>query len=350
MDEPDDAVRRELAPGLAEQYALGFNFGSVTTFGQRPLLTEPEQLDAWKPDVAVLGAPFDLGTTNRPGARFGPRAIRSQVYEAGSYHLDLGLEIFDWLEVVDFGDVHCPHGQTERSHANIRARVHEIARRGIVPLVFGGDHSITWPAATAVADVHGFGNVGMVHFDAHADTADVIDGNLASHGTPMRRLIESGAVPGDRFVQVGLRGYWPPQDTFEWMKAQGMRWHTMQEIWERGFAAVMADAVAEALATTDLLYISVDVDSIDPSQAPGTGTPEPGGIQAADILRMVRRLAHAHHVVGIDIVEVAPAYDVSELTVNLAHRIAFEALAGLAARKRDAAGAPPGLPAPGAPS
>jgi agmatinase len=318
----------------------------MATFGQRPFLTDPEQLDTWQPDVAIVGAPFDIATTNRAGARFGPRAIRSQAYEAGTYHLDLGLEIFDWLEVVDYGDAHCPHGQTEVSHANIRERVRQVAERGIVPVILGGDHSITWPTATAVADVHGHGNVGMVHFDAHADTADSIDGNLASHGTPMRRLIESGAVPGDRFVQVGLRGYWPPEDTFVWMKAQGMRWHLMQEIWERGFQAVLDDAVSEALEVADMLYISVDIDSLDPSVAPGTGTPEPGGIMSADLLRMVRRLAHEHDVVGVDVVEVAPAYDVSDLTVNVAHRIVFEALAGMAARRRDAAGAQPGTKRP----
>ena len=198
--------------------------------------------------LAIFGVGYDGTASFRPGARFGPRAIRATAYEPGTYHMDLGLEIFDWLEVVDFGDAYCPHGQTEVSHANIRERVHAIASRGIVPVILGGDHSITWPAATAVADVHGYGNVGIVHFDAHADTADDIEGNLASHGTPMRRLIESGAVPGSHFVQVGLRGYWPPQDTFEWMLEQRMTWHTMQEIWERGFKEVMRDAVAEALA------------------------------------------------------------------------------------------------------
>ena len=209
-----------------------------------------------------------------------------------------------------------------------------MASRGIVPVTLGGDHSITWPAATAVADVHGYGNVGIVHFDAHADTADTIDGNLASHGTPMRRLIESGAVPGDRFVQVGLRGYWPPADTFAWMREQGMVWHTMDEIWERGFKAVMADAVAEALSKADHLYLSVDVDVMDPAHAPGTGTPEPGGMTSVDLLRMVRQLALEHDLVGMDVVEVAPAYDVSDLTVNAAHRIVFEALAGMAERRR----------------
>ena len=226
---------------MAEQLDLAH--AGMVSFGHRPFLTEVEQLESWRPDVAIVGAPFDIATTNRPGARFGPRAIRATAYEPGTYHLDLGLEIFDWLEVVDFGDAYCPHGQTEVSHTNIRDRVHAVASRGIVPVILGGDHSITWPAATAVADVHGYGNVGIVHFDAHADTADEIEGNLASHGTPMRRLIESGAVPGTHFVQVGLRGYWPPQDTFEWMLEQGMTWHTMQEIWDRGFKDVMRDAV-----------------------------------------------------------------------------------------------------------
>ena len=316
------------------------DLGALPTFGHRPFLTELTQLDEWRPDVAIVGAPFDIATTNRPGARFGPKAIRASSYHPGTYHLDLGLEIFDWLEVVDFGDAHCPHGQTEASHANIRERVHEVASRGIVPVVLGGDHSITWPSATAVADVHGYGNVGIVHFDAHADTADIIDGNLASHGTPMRRLIESGAVPGTHFVQVGLRGYWPPQDTFEWMLSQGMTWHTMQEIWDRGFKAVMDDAVAEALAKAEVLYLSVDIDVLDPAFAPGTGTPEPGGIPTADLLRMVRRLCHEHVVGGVDVVEVAPAHDVSDLTVNAAHRMVLEAIGGMAERKRQATAGP----------
>jgi len=324
-----------LSPGMREQLELGYVFGGLQTFAQRPFVADAEDLDRWRPDVAVVGAPFDLATTNRPGARFGPRSIRTAAHEPGTYHLDLGIEIFDHLNVVDFGDAHCPHGDTPTSHANIRARVHEVARRGIVPLVLGGDHSITWPAATAVADVLGHGNVGIVHFDAHADTADIIDGNLASHGTPMRRLIESGAIPGDRFVQVGLRGYWPPAETFDWMRSQGMVWHTMQEIWERGFKAVLDDAVAEALASAEYLYISVDVDSLEPAHAPGTGTPEPGGLTTVDLFRAVRELARRHRVVGVDVVEVAPAYDVSEITVNAAHRIAMEALAGMAARRRE---------------
>lgn len=332
----DEAPRRELPPGYQQQLDQGYAFGSVLTFAQRPLVTSVEQLVAWRPDVAVVGAPFDLGTTNRPGARFGPRALRTNAYNSGTYHLGYGLEIFDYVEVVDTGDVFCPHGQVDASLANIRSAVSNIARHGIIPFTIGGDHTVTWPAATAVAEVHGFGNVGMVHFDAHADTANQIDGNLASHGTPMRRLIESGAIPGRNFVQVGLRSYWPGQDVWEWMAAEGMRWHLMDEIWERGFKAVLADAVDEALDGPDKLYISIDIDSIDPAYAPGTGTPEPGGIVALDLMHAVRQLAERFDIVGMDIVEVSPVYDHADNTVNVANRLFMECLAGLAAKRRAA--------------
>ncbi len=331
----DDPVR-EVSPGYRQQLDQGYVFGSVLTFAQRPLVVDDAQLDAWRPDVAVLGAPFDLGTTNRPGARFGPRALRTAAYEPGTFHLDLGLEIFDFVEVVDVGDAWCPHGQVERCLDNIRAKVAAVVGRGILPVTIGGDHTVTWPAATAVAEHHGFGRVGMVHFDAHADTADTIDGNLASHGTPMRRLIDSGAIPGRNFVQIGLRGYWPGQEVWDWMAAQGMRWHLMDEVHRRGLDAVLTDAIAEAMDGVDHLYVSVDIDSLDPAYAPGTGTPEPGGLTAADLLRAVRRLAMETPLVGFDVMEVAPAYDHADGTVNVAHRLIMETLAGLAWRNREA--------------
>jgi len=327
---------RDVPPGLAEQLA-GPSFQGVATFAQRPLLTEPGELDAWKPDVAIVGAPWDDSTTNRPGARFGPRALRALAYNPGTFHLDFGIEIFDELEVVDFGDAICSHGLVEASHAAIRERVAQVAERGIFPVILGGDHSITWPAATAVATAVGWGQIGIVHFDAHADTADSLQGNLASHGTPMRRLIESGAVPGRNFVQVGLRGYWPDAATFAWMRAQGMRYHFMQEIWERGLPAVLEDAVAEALENCEAIYLSVDIDVLDPAFAPGTGTPEPGGMAPVDLLRAVRRLAVDTPLVAADVVEVAPAYDCADVTVNNAHRVVLEVLAGLAVRRGAAA-------------
>ena len=178
-------------------------------------------------------------------------AVGKAAYNGSGYPTNSGFKpgaIFDGkLEVVDFGDAICSHGLVEASHAAIRERVAQVAERGIFPVILGGDHSITWPAATAVATAVGWGQIGIVHFDAHADTADSLQGNLASHGTPMRRLIESGAVPGRNFVQVGLRGYWPDAATFAWMRAQGMRYHFMQEIWERGLPAVLEDAVADVV-------------------------------------------------------------------------------------------------------
>ncbi|CAG4930793.1 unnamed protein product [Acidithrix sp. C25] len=326
--------KRELKPGMASQLDTA-SYQGIATFAQRPLLTEPSELDEWEPDIAIVGAPWDDSTTNRPGARFGPRSLRAAAYGPGTYHMDYGIEIFEELEVVDFGDAICSHGMWEASRSAIEERVYEVASRGIIPIVIGGDHAITWPSATAVARAHGWGEIGIIHFDAHADTALEIDGNYASHGTPMRRLIESGAVQGRHFVQVGLRGYWPPAETFEWMGEQGMRWHTMNEVFERGHHAVITDAIEEASASPKGIYLSIDIDVLDPGFAPGTGTPEPGGMAPVDLLRIIRRITREVNVVAIDIVEVSPPFDWAELTINNAHRCALESIAGIAMRRKD---------------
>ena len=200
-------------------------------------------------------------------------------------------------------------------------------------MVIGGDHSITYPSATAVADAYGRGKVGMVHFDAHADTGRDSWGNLASHATPMRRLIESGAIPGRNFVQIGLRGYWPERETFEWMRSQGMRWHLMGELLDRGVDSVIEQAISEALDGPELIYLSVDIDVLDPGFAPGTGTPEPGGMQPADLLRAIRRIALRTNLVAMDLVEVSPPYDHSEITAQNANRCILDAISGLAVKK-----------------
>jgi agmatinase len=245
------------------------------------------------------------------------------------------MSLFDYLDVVDFGDAICSPGMVEASHCAIRERVSEVVRRGIVPIVLGGDHSVTWPAATAVADHHGFARVGMIHFDAHADADDVIAGNRASHGTPMRRLIESKAIAGSDFVQIGLRGYWPCDDTLDWMHSQGMRAHTMTEIWERGCRKVVQDVVDWARGGPNAFYLSVDVDVLDPGFAPGTGTPEPGGMTSIDLLQAVRRVAREVNIVGMDVVELSPPYDQSDVTTHIALRVIFEALVAMAQRRRD---------------
>jgi agmatinase len=305
---------------------------------------EPAAIAEAHPDIAIIGAPFDVAVTNRPGARFGPRAIRAASYltQWSLNHLGLGIEPFHYLRGVDTGDAICIPGTIERSHDAIRAKVNEVmeAAPGCIPIVLGGDHSITFPAAGTVADRHGR-RVGIVHFDAHADAANDSWGVSLSHGTPMRRLIEEGHVAGRNFVQVGLRGYWPPPPVLEWMVEQGMHSHFMSEIEERGFDPVLAEAIEQALDGPELVYLSVDIDVLDPAFAPGTGTPEPGGLDARELLRAVRRIATRVPLAGMDVVEVSPPYDgPGEITAEVAHRVVCEAISGLAWTRRQA-GQPP---------
>ncbi len=306
-----------------------------TTFMNLPWITDPAILRTRQTDVAIIGAPFDDAVSHRSGARFGPRAIRQAQYTSGSINsLQLGVEPFEVLDVVDAGDANVVPAWPERAHAMIYRKVREVAETGAIPIILGGDHSITWPAATAIAEVRRPGSIGIVHFDAHADTANDDWGVLAGHGTPMRRLIESGAVKGSNFVQVGLRGYWPPVDVFEWMQAHGLRYHLMREIEDRGSEAVVADAIAEALDGPDSVYLSIDIDVIDPGLAPGTGTPEPGGMLTREVLRAIRQIVAAVDLCGMDIVEVSPPYDHAETTAMAANRAALEAISALAVKKR----------------
>ncbi len=307
-----------------------------STFMNLPWITDPAELRRLAVDVAIVGAPFDDAVSHRPGARFGPRAIREAQYTSGSIHsLQLDVDPFELLMVVDAGDANIIPSWTERAHAMIYRKVREVAETGAIPIILGGDHSITWPSATAIAEVRRPGSIGIVHFDAHADTAPDGWGVLASHGSPMRRLIESGAVKGKNFVQVGLRGYWPPRETFDWMREQGLRWHLMREIEERGAEPVIADAIAEALDGPDSIYLSLDIDVIDPGMAPGTGTPEPGGMLTREVLRAIRQIVGAVELAGMDIVEVSPPYDQAEITAMAANRAVLEAISALAVRRRD---------------
>ena len=207
----------------------------VPSFSKLPWVEDPDDIRRANADVAIVGAPFDDMVTHRPGTRFGPRAIREAQYTSGSLNsLQLDVRPFEELRVVDAGDANIVPTLPTRGHAMIFRKVRDVAATGAIPIVLGGDHSITWPSASAVAEVRAPGRIGIVHFDAHADTASDAWGQLAGHGQPMRRLIESGAVLGKNFVQVGLRGYWPPTDVLDWMREQGLRWHLMTEIEERG--------------------------------------------------------------------------------------------------------------------
>ncbi len=300
-----------------------------------------DDLNAGGTDVVILGAPIDWGATYRGGARFGPKAIREADYldaDAHRPHLPTGIDPFEHLSVVDAGDIAVAPGYLELGLETLADSVEQIAATGAIPIVLGGDHSVTFGNGTGLARVHGDGSFGLVHFDAHADTAATNAGQLHGHGTPMRRLIESGAVPGHRFVQIGLRGYWPGPETVAWMADQRMETYLMTEITQRGLGAVVDDAVAScSRGDTKGIFISVDIDVVDPGMAPGTGTPEPGGITSRELLDTVRRLARELPIIGADVVEVSPPYDgPGQITAFLANRVVLEVLNGMAERKLSA--------------
>ena len=229
-------------------------------------------------------------------------------------------------------------GDTELSLRRLENAVYEVCRGGAIPVILGGDHTIALPDATGVARHVGWGRVSVIHFDAHADTGDTQFGALHGHGTPMRRLIESGAVRGDRFLQIGLRGYWPEPATLDWMALQRMRSFEMTEVVSRGLDHCLTEAFAIATDGCDAAFLSVDIDVVDPGMAPGTGTPEPGGLTGRQLLDAVRRIGMEVPLAGIDVVEVAPPFDQSEVTAFLANRVVLEALSGMAWRRRQQPG------------
>ena len=288
-------------------------------------------------DVVIVGAPFDGGASYRSGARFGPSAIRTADYlphDGSRPSLAMRTDPLTDLRVLDAGDVEMFSGDAVRSCRALEDAVHAVAAVGAVPLVLGGDHTVTWPNATAVARARGWGRIGVLHFDAHADTGDVSFGSLIGHGQPMRRLIESGAVRGDRFVQVGLRGYWPPPDVLDWMAEHKMRSYEMTEIVSRGLDECLSEAFAIVMDECDATFLSVDIDVVDPGHAPGTGTPEPGGLSARELLDAVRRVGLELPLAGVDVVEVSPPYDHADVTAALANRVVLEVLSAMARRRR----------------
>jgi guanidinobutyrase len=315
-------------------------FAGGLTFQKVPLALAVEELAG--SDVAIVGAPMDDMVSHRPGARFGPREIRIAIDGGGppaSWHMDLGVDPFEELAVVDHGDASVLPGDARASHDAIGAAVEHVLAASAVPVVLGGDHSIALPDISAVAAHHPPDSVAVVQFDTHADTAQEIWGTELSHGCPFRHLITRGAITGHRLVQVGLRGGWPFREEFDWMRRAGLRWHRMEEVFERGIDAVI-DAVLAEIDDAPNLFLSVDIDVLDPAFAPGTGTPEPGGMSTRELLRAVRRLTLSKGIVGMEVVEVSPPYDHAGITAMAAHRVVLEALSALALHRSGRAPAP----------
>ena len=296
-----------------------------------------EQPDSFSDaDVVILGAPIDSGTSHRSGAKFGPQAIRMGDYlphDGERPHLALRIDGLSTLKVVDAGDLLMPPGDLVSSLQVLKAATEKVSRAGAIPIILGGDHSIASADVAGIAAHRGAGKIGMIHFDAHADTGDLQFGALVGHGTPMRRLIESGAVRGDRFLQLGLRGYWPDDATLDWMRDQGMRSYEMTEIHHRGLNTVLDEALKTVMDGCDGVFLSIDIDVVDPGMAPGTGTPEPGGMTSRELLESIRRICLELPVVGLDVVEVAPPFDSADITAILANRVVLEAVSAIAKRK-----------------
>ena len=305
------------------------DYAGPLTFGGVPLTQDAAQLAGF--DVAIVGAPTDDLVSDRPGTRFAPRAIRAASCPPGP-HLEAKLDAFAELRVVDFGDAPVIPADAERSHRAIEETVAAVLGAGVVPIVLGGDHSITEPNVRAVAAAHG-GGIGLVHFDTHTDTGTQVFGVEVSHGTPMYRLVEAEAVDPKRYVQIGLRGYWPGPAEFDWQAKRGIGSFFMHDVRDLGIREVVARALAHV--GEGPAFLTVDVDVLDPAFAPGTGTPEPGGMTSADLLWAVREVAARVELAGADVVEVIPtAVGSTDVTALVAERVVREILTGLALRRR----------------
>ncbi len=303
------------------------DYAGLLTFSGLPYTEDPAELRG--ADVAIVGAPTDDLVSDRPGTRFGPRAIRAASAPPGP-HLEVGVDAFAELRVVDFGDAPVLPSDPIRTHEAIEAIVGQVLDAGAIPIVLGGDHGIAEPDIRACAARHGA--VGLIHFDTHTDTGREVFGVEISHGTPMFRLVEAGHVDPRRYVQLGLRGYWPGEAEFRWQAERGITAIFMHEIRDGGIRPAVQRAIS--IAGDGPTFLSVDVDVLDPAFAPGTGTPEPGGMTSADLLWAVREIASQLTLVGADVVEViATGVGSADITALVAERTVREIVTGIAMRR-----------------
>lgn len=291
-------------------------FGGIATFMRLPGETDPADLD-----VAVIGVPFDIGTSNRPGARFGPRGIRDESVLLRPYNMATRAAPFDSLKIDDTGDVASSPFDLSSAIEQIEEHFNNLLSNDLITASLGGDHTIVLPILRAMAKKHG--PVGLIHVDAHTDINDTMFGAKIAHGTPFRRAVEEGLLDTDRVVQIGVRGTGYAADDFDWSREQGFRVVQVEECWGKSLTPLMSE-VREQVGDGPV-YLSFDIDGLDPSFAPGTGTPEVGGLtvpQALEIIRGCRGL----NLVGVDLVEVAPIYDTSGLTSLTAANLVYEML------------------------
>jgi agmatinase len=304
------------------------DYAGLLTFGSLPYTQDPAELEGV--DVAIVGAPTDDLVSDRPGARFGPRAIRAASCPPGP-HLEAKVDAMAELRMIDYGDAPVVPADAARTHEAIERTVGEVVSADAIPIVLGGDHSIAEPDIRACAARHG--PLGLVHFDTHTDTGTEVFGVEVSHGTPMYRLVQQGHIDPKRYVQIGLRGYWPGPKEFAWQEEHGITSFFMHDVRELGIREVIERTLG--LVGAGPTYVTVDVDVLDPAFAPGTGTPEPGGMTSGDLLWACRTVAEGLELVGAEVVEVIPtAVGSADITALVAERVVRELLTGVALRRR----------------
>jgi guanidinobutyrase len=291
-------------------------FGGPGTMMRLPAQARAEGLDA-----CFVGVPLDVGTSNRSGTRFGPRQIRAESALLRPYNMATRAAPFESLQVADIGDVPTNPYDLKKSVAIIEAAYDAILAHGCRPLTLGGDHTLTLPILRAMR--RRYGAVGLIHVDAHADINDAMSGEKVAHGTPFRRAVEEELLDTRRVVQIGLRGTGYAADDFEWPRRQGFRVVQAEECWHKSLAPLMVE-IREQVGDGPV-YLSFDIDSLDPAFAPGTGTPEIGGLTAMQALEIIRG-CRGLDLVGCDLVEVSPPYDPAGTTALVGANLLFEML------------------------
>ena len=317
-------------------------FSGIPTFLKLPEV-DRDELDEEDVDIGILGAPLDMATTIRPGTRYGPRAVRaastvpSPPYE--HFNIETGIDPFDTFSVADTGDAAVSPGDTRKSQLNIEDAVYEISEQA-TPIIIGGDHSISYPDIKGWAEANGYEDIGLIHFDCHADTGDEgLTGFEYDHGAWVKRVFDDDLMAGENYTLIGPRGFWPGPDIYEDMRDAGMKWYTSMEVGGMDLDDIVTDAVQRATDGTDAVWVSFDVDVMEPAYAPGTGEPEPGGLIPREAIYMVREVVKAldPEDFGFDVVEVSPAYDASDsssynggITSGLANRLIIEVMGSMA--------------------
>lgn len=306
--------------------------GGPPTFGRHALALSKEDLIAGEVDVAIVGAPLNMGSGWRDSGERATTNLRLLGRSMGALDQYVQVKAADVLTIVDYGDVAIDNNSTERSMRHVRETVREISEAGAIPIIIGGDHSLEYPNVAALADVYGKEKVSVIHFDSHYD-AWWGGAHLIDHGVPVYRLINEGHVRAADYIQVGLRSSGPDISGFKWMREQGMRYHTMAEVEKRGWDAVIDRVIAEASEEGRKIHISFDIDVLDPAFTTATGTPVPGGLTMRESITIVRRLCAESNVVSFDLVEFHPALDPTYKSALNSAYIVKACLTGLALNK-----------------